>query len=210
MKYYIANWKMNMNESDIDNWTGSFKPNPPSEKIIIIAPSLPYLVKIKGAGFRTCAQDVSTFNKGAHTGETGSFQLKDFCEYCLIGHSERKEGLDTVIQKRDICLDEGITPVVCFVNIEDADYLYKPGVILAWEDPENISVNGKYAPKNTAEIRTNINILKASLPDGTEVIYGGSVNRQNIAELANINGLDGVLVGNASLDPAHFYEICRH
>jgi triosephosphate isomerase len=207
MKYYIANWKMNMSEQDIIEWIKNFEGE--KDKCIIIAPSLPYLAMVKEAGFVPCSQDISLHEKGAHTGETGSFQIKDFCKYCIIGHSERHEDGQTVIKKRDLCLKEGITPILCFVDVNDASGFYKEGVIMAWEDPSNISVKGEYKPKDPKDIRTEVNILKASLPDGAEIIYGGSVNRQNIKELVNIVGLDGVLVGNASLDPKHFYEICR-
>jgi triosephosphate isomerase len=207
MKYYIANWKMNMTGEDISVWIRSFKGE--KDQTIIIAPSLPHLNLVKDAGFVTCAQDISLFEKGAHTGENGAFQIKDYCKYCIIGHSEKQEDGQTVIKKRDLCLKEGIIPILCFVDVNDAAGFYKEGVIMAWEDPSNISVNGEYRPKDPKEIRTEINILKASLPDGAEIIYGGSVNRQNIGELVNIMGLSGVLVGNASLDPEHFYEICR-
>lgn len=207
MKYYIANWKMNMSEQEVAGWIEKYKGE--KEKCIIIAPSLPHLHMVKEAGFVTCAQDISLYEGGAHTGETGTLQIKDFCKYCIIGHSERKEDGQTVIKKRDLCLKEGITPILCFVDVNDAVGFYKEGVIMAWEDPSNISVKGVYKPKDSREIRTEINILKASLPNGAEIIYGGSVNRQNIQDLVNIVGLDGVLVGNASLDPDHFYEIRR-
>ena len=211
MKHFIANWKMNNNEQDTKKWLEDFKEKSKSldKSTIIIAPSTPYLHLVKQAGFSVAAQDISLETKGAHTGETGDFQIADFCEYCIVGHSERKEDRETVFEKRDLCLEQKIIPIVCFVEENDALDYYKNGVILAWEDPQNISVEGHYKPRDPQEIRTTINIIKASLPENADVVYGGSVNRQNIHELANIVGLDGVLVGNASLDPEHFYEICK-
>ena len=207
MKYYIANWKMNMKEEQVKTWLAEFSGKNVGN--VIIAASFPHLQLVWEAGFKTAAQDVSVLDKGTHTGEVGAFQLKDYCEYCIVGHSERKETSEVVKEKRDQCLKEGITPIVCFVNIESALDLYLPGTIMAWEDPQNISVNGQYNPKDANEIRTSIKILQATLPQGAEIVYGGSVNRQNIKDLVNIEGLNVVLVGNASLDPAHFYEISR-
>ncbi len=202
-----------MDLKDIQNWLQAFEKYSNDKAImekVILSPSHPYLYLTHQAGFKTAAQDVSLIDEGAHTGETGGFQLKNFCSYCIVGHSERQESFDVVLDKRDQCLKNGITPIVCFTETDNAINYYTQGVLLAWEDPSNISVNGVYRAKDPQEIRTNVNVIKATLPAGVELIYGGSINRQNIGELCMIIGLDGVLVGNASLDPQHFYEICKH
>jgi triosephosphate isomerase len=206
VKYFVANWKMNMELSSVKNWIEKFEGN---KEDVIIACSTSHFHTVKESGYNVCSQDVSMFEKGAHTGETGAFQIADYCSYSIVGHSERSEDFETVIKKRDLCLKEGVTPIVCFTKPGDALQYYAENCILAWEDPQNISVDGVYREKAFGEVRTNIHLIKAGLPEGAEVIYGGSVNRQNIAELASIEGLNGVLVGNASLDPGHFYEICR-
>jgi triosephosphate isomerase len=214
MKYIVGNWKMNMNMEAVMNWVTEFdslKGTEVTEKEVIIAPSSLHLPVIdglnKGKTYKLAAQDVSISEKGAHTGDLGVFQIKDFCQYCIVGHSERQEPRELVIAKRDACLKEGITPIVCFVEPSDASNSYTKGAIVAWEDPHNISVNGEYRAKDPKEVMAGIEIIAQQLPDEAPLIYGGSVNRQNIESLAKINRLNGVLPGNASLDPQHFLDI---
>lgn len=152
------------------------------------------------------SQDVSFNTKGAHTGSVGGFQIKDFCKYVIVGHSELNEDTETVIKKRDICLDESIIPIVCFSNPSDIFKLNKSGCIFAWEDPTNISKEGIYNEKDPQEIENVIKEIKTQIPQCV-LIYGGSVNEQNIKKIADIKELDGVLVGNASLDPNIFLKI---
>jgi triosephosphate isomerase len=214
MKYFIANWKMNMSIKDIIPWLDKFSKigfleNP--NRHIIICPSFPHMSLIKEVsreiGFEMGAQDVSAFEKGAHTGETGHFQLKEFANYCVVGHSERGEPLDIVISKRDLCIRIGLTPIVCFVNQNDSIKLDTNSVILCWEDPNNISKDGVYRDKNPADIEKGMKEIKSRVSHNTSIIYGGSVNRENIKHLIKIKEIDGVLVGNASLDPNHFADI---
>jgi triosephosphate isomerase len=213
MKYVIANWKMNMNTSDIDNWFKDFSKESTNNVEVIIAPStihVPLLRTIeKFYPFKLAAQNVSLKPKGAHTGFVGAFQLKEFCVYSIIGHSERCETKETVLKKRDICLENGITPIVCFMESGDAGEYFTKGVILAKEDPKNISIEGKYRDEAPQQVKEDFEKIRGLIPNDAIVVYGGSVNRQNAAQLFNITGLDGVLVGNASLDPRHFTDIIK-
>ncbi len=177
---------------------------------IILSPTVVYLPLLKEVrGVYLCAQDISPDAKGAHTGEIGAFQIGDFCRYCIVGHSERKEPLDIVLQKREACLSLGITPIVCFTKTENAKEIYQDNSFLAWEDPNNISLNGNYRDKDANDIRKGIIEIRKIIPEESILIYGGSVNRNNIKEISKISGIDGVLVGNASLDPNHFADIIR-
>ena len=212
MKYIVANWKMNMNMQDVINWAAGFDTAVLNGNVtIIVAPSSPHIFPVaelmKKIGVEISAQDVSIEEKGAHTGETGSFQLKEMCKYAIVGHSERKEAPELVIKKIDACLANEITPIVCFVEPEKVEMYKRPGAIYAWEDPANISKNGKYREKNTKDIKEGVEKIREILNDGEPLLYGGSVNGQNIPDLVNIEKLDGVLVGNASLDPKHFSGI---
>ena len=214
MKYIIANWKMNMRLEDLTRWVAKFSEFQSlitSEVEVILAPSFVHVPAIfelsQKTSLRLASQDVSLEEKGAHTGEMGAFQVKEFCKYAIIGHSERKEDIQTVIKKRNICLKEEITPIVCFVNPKDLKDLYSEGCIFAWEDPKNISKNGVYNDKSTLEIERGVREIRIKLPDQTTLIYGGSVNENNIKEISKIGKLDGVLVGNASLDPKTFADI---
>jgi len=228
MKYVIANWKMNMDAKDLADWVGPFsryykkikkdwkKRKIPEEKWpkIILCPSLVFVPAVceisQKMGVETGVQDVSPFDRGPHTGETGAFQIKGFCRYAIIGHSERQEPVEIVARKRDVCLREGITPIICFVNPADLIKLYKEGCIMAWEDPQNISVNGVYRAEDPAKISAITDEIRKIIPPEAALIYGGSVNEKNASSISKINGLNGVLVGNASLDSEIFAAIIRY
>ena len=228
MKYVIANWKLNMDSKDLANWVGPFskkyqniKKDWKKRRIIeerwpkiLLSPSLVYIPAIseisQKMGVETCAQDVSPFERGAFTGENGAFQVKVFSKYAIIGHSERKEPVEVVARKRDLCLKEKITPIVCFVNPSDLLRLYKDGCVMAWEDPQNISINGVYRSEDPAKISAIAKEIRKIVPPEAKLIYGGSVNERNVAAISRISELDGVLVGNASLDPEIFATIIRY
>jgi len=129
------------------------------------------------------------------------------CKYAIVGHSERKETPEVVIKKIDACLANRITPIVCFVDSGKIEMYKRPGAMYAWEDPANISKNGVYKEKSTKDIVEGVKKIRAILKNKEPLLYGGSVNGQNIPDLVNIEKLDGVLVGNASLDPKHFSGI---
>lgn len=213
-KFVVANWKQNLNLKDIQEWFFAYT-KALNGKILnlnkIIAPSFLYLEETfdlsKNLGFDISAQNISIYEKGAHTGEVGAFQLVDHCRYCIIGHSETKDKVKDILIKRDLCLKYKITPIVCFTDPVDLEILHKDEVILAWENPAHISKDGVYKPEDSLKIKRLITAFKSKLPTKSLILYGGSVNRQNACELGNIPELDGVLVGNASLDPAHFIDI---
>lgn len=214
MKYVIANWKMNMNFEDLTKWVAifsEFQSCITSGVEVILAPSFAHIPAIfelsQKTSLKLASQDVSFEEKGAHTGETGAFQIKEFCKYAIIGHSERKENKEMVTKKRNACLKGGITPIICFINPRDIKDLYSENCIFAWEDPKNISKNGIYNDKNTSEIGKTVREMRKKLPEQIILVYGGSVNENNIKEISKIERLDGVLVGNASLDPKTFADI---
>lgn len=208
-KYIIANWKMNFNLKQVGAWITEFRDTILiSESLeIILAPSFLHLELAKKSGFSLAAQNVSLYKDGAHTGEVSSFQIQEYCKYCIVGHSERGELVSEVLKKRDQCLANNITPIVCFKRFEDAAGFYSHGILLAWEDPDSISRDGIYRAKNIDEIKEVFSKIRSSLPKEAIVVYGGSVNSDNISSLVKLSGLDGVLVGHASLDPKQFANI---
>lgn len=214
MKYIIANWKMNMSINDTVSWCEYFIKNENkidySKNEIIVAPALIHISLVKelmqGTKVKISAQDVSVFDKGAHTGEVGAFQATEYCTYSIIGHSERNEDRELVKYKLDKCLQESLTPIICFNDSKNASNPYDKTALMAWEDPGNISQGGSYKDIEEETIKNEIRKI-SQIVQKEQFIYGGSVNRQNIQLLAKIGELNGVLVGNASLDPDHFIEI---
>ena len=228
MKYVIANWKMNMDPKDISAWVGPFSKKYKDirndwkrRRIIeerwpkvILCPSTIYVPAMSDItqkiGVEIGVQDVSPFERGAHTGEVGAFQIKNFCRHAIVGHSERQEGTVVAARKRDMCLGERITPIVCFTNPSDLLNLYKEGSIMAWEDPQNISVNGVYRAEDPSNISAIAKEIRKIVPHHIPLIYGGSVNERNALSISRISDIDGVLVGNASLDSDIFASIIRY
>jgi triosephosphate isomerase len=101
---------------------------------VAIAPPYPYLIpvekKTNKSAVALCAQDVSTANMGAFTGEVSILQLKDIgTEFVILGHSERRamgEQDDSIREKMLLTLKHRMTPIVCIgekKRDEKGDYL---------------------------------------------------------------------------------------
>lgn len=216
-KLVIANWKENFNLSQVQKWLADFEVLTKGSNFgveIIVAPSFPYLPEVfaftqRYSWMKTASQDISHYGNDQHTGEVGAFQVADFCTYCILGHSERKEPLSVIKEKISLSLKSGLEPIVCFLEPEDAYELCDQDLILCWENPENISKDGMYNPKDAAIVEEAIQIIKQGFSERSRILYGGSVSREDAGSLGRIDQLDGILVGRASLDPKHFYEIIK-
>lgn len=204
---------MNMDSIKIKDWFDGFKLTTPIQDVkVIVAPPSAYLMETKALAnqikiVEVAGQDVSQYEKGAHTGELAAFELKEFANYCIVGHSERHETTEMTLQKIQMCLANNIMPIVCFVDKNLLGQIPQlQSCVVCLEDPQNISQNGVYSPKPILEIKTEVENIKKTWPNCT-LLYGGSVSGQTTPELVKIDGLDGVLVGNSSLDPMQFAQI---
>lgn len=184
------------------------------------------------------SQNVSKFESGAFTGETSAQMLKEAgCKFCIIGHSERRQMFlenDSACQiKVSKTLDAGLMPILC---IGENTQQYEAGVTkdvlnrqlheslngidvtgkdiaIAYEPVWAIGT-GKAATPETAQdvhhyIRSALTaIFDEKIANGIRILYGGSVNKSNAAELLAMPDIDGLLVGGASLDAEHFALIC--
>ncbi|HUT22299.1 MAG TPA: triose-phosphate isomerase [Candidatus Bipolaricaulota bacterium] len=120
MKYFIANWKMNLGFRETLNLIDKVKNLPTDKFRLILAPSAPML-KAAGneSGLDLAAQDCSPFPKGAFTGEVSAATLKEVgCSFAIIGHSERRYMLDEseqlINQKVKQAWRVDLTPILCF------------------------------------------------------------------------------------------------
>lgn len=211
-KLVVANWKQHKTLDEAVAWAREFVDlwdNQSDLVLPIVCPPLPFLPEIVGilkpAGVALGVQDVSGYSDGAHTGYVGVNQVRSFVDYAIVGHSERGEDRELVGQKASMCLEAGITPIVCFKSSDQ--YIIIEGAVYALEDPENISQSGVYRPKAITEVEELVGKARTFFGNKSKIIYGGSVNEQNAGESALIAGLDGVLVGNASLNPSTFCAI---
>jgi len=160
-------------------------------------------------------------------------------QYCLVGHSERRRYLgetDDMVAKKAAALQAaGISPVIC---VGETEAQFKKGevtkvlraqvaaaltnlkpdgkapAIFAYEPIWSIGTGRPCPPQKAKEaheiIRSTIQKrFSASAAEHTRVIYGGSVDARNIGEYVTTTGVNGVLVGGASLDPRAFALLCR-
>ena len=185
------------------------------------------------------AQDLHWEDKGAFTGAVSGAMIADICaEYVLVGHSERRtifgENEKIVASKIIAAYRNGLKPMLCVgENLAEREagktarkinmQLKSALRVISAEDAENLVVayepiwaigSGKAAtPEDALEVCTLIRekIGKIFTPDiarKVRILYGGSVNEKNAASF-NLSGIDGVLVGGASLKAETFAAIVR-
>ena len=181
------------------------------------------------------AQDVSAHVGGAFTGEVSGAMLREFgVRYALVGHSERRqyhgESDEMVARKAQAALASGITPVVCVgetlaqreageteavVRRQLAAVVQRNGhclseIVLAYEPVWAIGTGLTATPAQAQAVHA---VLRAQLLAATTaaarvpILYGGSMNAANAAELLAQADIDGGLVGGASLKAADFLGI---
>ena len=205
--FIVANWKMN----PISLAKAKQLFNEIKKTKAIICPPFVYLSALRTSG----AQDCFWENQGAFTGEVSPKQLKDFgCKYVLIGHSERRkyqgETEEMINKKLKAVLEVNLRPILCIEKISqikrDINGISKEKlgeIILAYEPVWAIG-SGKacgisVARKMNSAIRK---ILKKNI-----LLYGGSVNSQNVKGFIKEAGFQGVLIGKASLNAKEFIKI---
>ena len=190
---------------------------------------------LSGSAIAIGAQDVSAQAGGAFTGEVSGAMLREFgVRYVLVGHSERRqyhaESDEMVARKAQAALASGITPVVCVgetlaqreageteavVRRQLSAVVQRNGhclseIVLAYEPVWAIGTGLTATPAQAQAVHA---VLRAQLLAATTaaarvpILYGGSMNAANAAELLAQADIDGGLVGGASLKAADFLAI---
>lgn len=193
--------------------------------------------KVTGHALQIAAQNVFYASRGAFTGEWSVQHLKELgCSYALVGHSERRQFFGEtdllVHQKALACLEGGLVPIVCVgESLEERaqgkfqDVLHRQvqalmqaplprhDFIMAYEPVWAIGTGQVASPEQANEAHAFIrSCLRKHLGDKAEsirIVYGGSVNSDNAASLAEQEEIDGALVGGASLRADSFAAIAQ-
>lgn len=218
--FIIANWKSNKTESEAKNWLREFiTSNPPaggqiSDKEIIICPPFTLLSNLKSyikennLPIKLGAQDISPFEEGSFTGEINGKQIKEFADYVIIGHSERRKNLfeneDVLVKKVTMVNKYDLIPIFCVQN--DKTFIPENVDIIAYEPIFAIGTGNPDTPENAEVIAKKIKEKK----DNSCVLYGGSVNSENINFFTKMPNINGVLVGKSSLIPGEFLNIINN
>lgn len=213
-KIIIANWKSNKNINDAENFITSFAQNINrinlENKQIIIAPSYQLLFSCKNfiekynLPISLSVQDVSPFGQGAFTGEVNSYQVKELADFVIIGHSERRELFnendEILFKKVNEAKNNNLKVVYCLQN---SSQKIPNGVdIVAYEPPSAI---GSGKPDDPSHVESVFNEISNSF--NGKILYGGSVDGDNVRDFIYINSCGGLLIGGASLEVDSFTQI---
>ncbi len=192
---------------------------------------------LAGSDLSLGAQDVSAHEAGAYTGEVSATMLRDFSvRYCIVGHSERRqyhgESDDLVATKAQRALAAGITPIVCVgeslaereaghtesvVKRQLAAVIHTNGhcvseIVVAYEPVWAIGTGLTATPEQAQSVHA---VLRAQLKaataqaDRVSILYGGSMNAANAADLLAQPDVDGGLIGSAALKSFEFLTMLR-
>jgi triosephosphate isomerase len=204
--------------------------------VCVPAPYLAQLQMLRASSaLELGAQDVSAHDKGAYTGEVSAAMLREFgVRYAIVGHSERRQyhgETDTLVaDKAKAALAQGITPIVCVgetlaereagrteevVKRQLAAVIHTNGhciseLVVAYEPVWAIGTGKTASPEMAQAVHA---VLRAQLKaataqaDRVQILYGGSMNAANAAQLLAQPDIDGGLIGGASLKAADFLTI---
>lgn len=233
--YIVGNWKSNKSIAETLDWISSFKSSTigtaeVENKEVVICPQFPLLYIFKNEfqdykinevlKLNIGSQNVSPYQEGAHTGEVTAKLLKEFCTYTIVGHSERRQQFsetdESIYQKIKLLLQNEITPILCVSDLEhfnsmksiiqnDNNTVSLKNVVVAYEPIWAIGTGKTDTPENADSVCKSIKDAGAEF-----VIYGGSVNAENVNSFTSMPNINGVLPGNASLDPLKFIHIVKN
>ena len=192
---------------------------------------------LRDSSLRLGSQDVHWEDDVAATGEVGPQMVAELATYAIIGHSERRhqfgETDEMVARKVKAALAAGLRPIMCVgeklqereagmteevlarqtrSGLDGADV--PEGFIIAYEPVWAIGTGRAATPEIADEAVAVIRREVASLHGGAKadtvrILYGGSVTADNVAEFVARDGIDGALVGGASLKVDAFAGITR-
>jgi triosephosphate isomerase (TIM) len=249
--FIAGNWKMNLDHLQAVafvqklHWTlKEAKHDSESVEVAVFPPftdlrTVQTLVDADKIPFGLGAQDVSTHDAGAYTGEiSGQFLAKLDVGYVIIGHSERRqyheETDEVVAAKVQAALRHSLVPVICVG--ETAEDLEEFGasavpvgqlraalegvaadadIVVAYEPVWAIGSGQAATPEQAQDVCAKLReviaeVLGADAAARTRVLYGGSVKSANIASFMREPDVDGALVGGASLVVDEFAAIVRY
>ncbi len=203
----------------------------------LICPPSPYIAAAHqvaaATGVLVGAQDCSpSADDAARTGEVSAAMLADVgARYVIVGHSERRtihaEGNDLVRRKAEAGLAAGLTPIICvgetLAEREAGRVAEVVGAQVRESTPAGAAFVVAYEPvwaiggnstPTIPEIEQVHRLIRETLAErlaveanSVRILYGGSVGPKNAAEIFAAEGVDGALVGRASLKAADFAAI---
>ena len=234
-KLFVANWKMNKTREEALQFREALSGRA-SELVdaeIVVAPPYPFLIELADPEGRwaIAGQNCSSEKAGAFTGEVSAAMLASCgCRYVILGHSERRkyfgESEALLALRLERAREAGLVPIFCVGETLQERRSGLTREVLARQldalanDPRELPLVAAYEPvwaigtgqnATPEEARDTIGEIRTMLSgrDALRAIYGGSVSPENSTDILRQPGIDGFLIGGASLDPASFRSICR-
>lgn len=229
----IANWKMNpSNSKDAFDLAIAVQKGLQGVGVdVVLCPPFVYIPQLLPTGnVFIGAQDCFWEEEGAYTGEVSPQMLKNLeCSYVILGHSERKklgETSEMAAKKIQAALEVGLVPVVCIgedieeeikIVLKDIKKADVSKVVFVYEPEGAISTEPDAEPVSSEQLERALSIMRALLLKGagkeaaqnTSILYGGSVSSKNIQAFME-KGIQGALVGAASLDAQEFIQLAKN
>jgi triosephosphate isomerase (TIM) len=224
-KLIAGNWKMHGSLSAMAEIDAIAAGCPPSVDVAIFPP-FTLIASACGRGVRIGGQDCHGAAQGAHTGCISATMLAEAgASYCIVGHSERRadqgETDEDVRLKANSAMAAGLAVIMCVGEtlaqrqagaaeavVRRQLLASQPesgqGFVIAYEPIWAIGTGHVPSAEEIAAMHAAIRTLVGS---ATPILYGGSVNRANAAEILHIPNVDGALVGGASLCAEDFVPI---
>ena len=238
-KYFIANWKMFGDIKSINTLDKVIKLRKSRKTKIIYCPPYTlidrFVKKLKKTNIEVGAQNCHYFDgNGPFTGFVNSKMIKNLgCKYVIIGHSENRRAGETnslINTKIKVSLSNNLKIILCIGESFREKKLNKTKIIITKQIIDGLksikninniifayepiwSIGTGIIPKQQDLIK-NIIFIKQLLRKKFKlkksiVLYGGSVNSENIRKLRKINQLDGFLIGGASQNVNKFIDIIK-
>ena len=200
--------------------------------------SLPIVAEaLRGSPVALGAQNLYPAEAGAYTGEVAPNMLQGLCRFVIVGHSERRayfaEADEFVNAKVRTALEYDLTPIMCvgetlqqreagetenvlrtqtsggLADVDDVSAVviaYEP----VWAIGTGVAATPDDAREGIAVIRNTVAEAHGQdTADSVRILYGGSMNPQNVASLLEQPGIDGGLIGGAALNAEQFVALVR-
>jgi len=232
-----GNWKMNGSLQDANDFMDAFGENPAPDHIEVgLMPPFTLLHsmsdRLATMGVSLGAQNVYNEDKGAFTGSICPMMLRDAgCHYVILGHSERRsiigESNAKIRSKMNASWLHGLEPILCIGETLDQREKGITNTILTEQlailkgAPKDMPLTVAYEPvwaigtgvtasiEQVTETHAFIHEELTRLGHDCRVLYGGSVNPGNAESLMACPGVEGALVGGASLKAESFMDIIK-
>ena len=234
MKYLICNLKANKTYEEMLEYKEVLKKIEHNSLNFILAPSSIYLSLFKNTNINLCIQDIALNEKLNLTGDISIAQLKSLdVKYAIIGHYERrkyyKETEYEILAKVKDALENGIKVIYCIGESKEerdrkveyqvlekqiARILNKlnnediKNIMIAYEPTDLIGNNNTY---NLLKIRSMVLFIKKIIKDyysiDIAVVFGGSIKKETIDDLINLNIIDGFIICTSVLNPKNIPEL---